>query len=167
MIFSNNNKIRHFERRSKAIKIQSESLNRKNNCKKDLWGKEGQISSQSNPKFEENRSNQYVSGFSLYCKNSEVTDTQTVCNPWSIGPVLQQPSLKKPVKGSWLQGWRSSPRTLREETIASVMPSPLYQICSKQIWGRANSYLDLPFVRLCLCVRGVGGPPPGDRKAGA
>ena len=46
-------------------------------------------------------------------EGSSVTRTQTVWRPRSEGPVLQQPSRKKPVIGSKEQGFSGSPRTLR------------------------------------------------------
>ena len=49
----------------------------------------------------------------LNCKNASVTMAQTKWLPTSSLFVLQQPSLKKPVRGSKEQGMRGSPNTLR------------------------------------------------------
>src|SRR6476646_2327114 len=44
-------------------------------------------------------------------RNSSVTRVQTVCEPTSSGPVLQQPSRKKPVSGALLHSSSSPPST--------------------------------------------------------
>ena len=49
-------------------------------------------------------------------RNSAVTTAQMVWLPTSSGPVLQQPSRKKPVSGSVPHGSRWPPRTLRSVT---------------------------------------------------
>ena len=53
-------------------------------------------------------------------RNSAVTTAQMVWLPRSSGPVLQQPSRKKPVTGSVPQGSSSPPSTLRSFTAPSM-----------------------------------------------
>ena len=53
----------------------------------------------------------------LNCKNGLVTIAQTRCLPRSLSSVLQQPSRKKPVRGSKEQGTRGSPRTFRATSL--------------------------------------------------
>src|SRR6185369_94139 len=73
-------------------------------------------------------------------RNSAVSTTQTVCDPTSSGPVLQQPSRKKPVIGDVQQvaslppstffafGWRTMPfvEAIRIITLVSERPSIRY-----------------------------------------
>ncbi len=53
----------------------------------------------------------------LNCRNGLETIAQTRCLPRSLSSVLQQPSRKKPVKGSKEQGTRGSPSTFRATSL--------------------------------------------------
>lgn len=63
-------------------------------------------------------------------KNSASICAQTVCDPVSSVLVLQQPSLKNPVTGSWPQGINSSPNTLNDGALFMVIVLRLHLGCT-------------------------------------
>ena len=79
-------------------------------------------------------------------RNSAVISAQTVCEPRSISPVLQQPSRKKPVSGSMPQSSRGSPKTLVDSLIcSSITRLSLARISdSASQFGGCGSLMTLP-----------------------
>lgn len=63
-------------------------------------------------------------------RNSASIFAQTVWKPVSSSLVLQQPSLKNPVNGSWLQGINGSPNTFKDVALFIVIERLLKLGCT-------------------------------------